>query len=813
MDRREMAFRASQVARIARQRAAFSLRRPQWRREMLAALLVADDRLPSVRDALDARRWSEAQRRLRGVLLSRPSRFVLDPLRRDEIVTAIASHSPATDRADRILAGEYDLLGYEGLRCAHADGAVDWHRDPVSGGSAPCGYWSSIPYLDPRCGDHKVIWELNRHQHWLVLGRAAWVTGDRRYRDEIIAQLRSWLAANPPLAGINWASMLEVALRAISWVWGLHFLLALDDDERDDWLVDLLLGLDRQLEHVCGNLSTYFSPNTHLTGEALGLYLAGCALPELKHARRWSAVGRSVLLDEIDRQIFADGGHAERSMHYHRYTLDFYLLACAVARRVSDPAAAAFSRAVERLAVFARQMADERGTLPRFGDDDAGMLLPMCGRDPADASDSLWMAAQLLDRPDLAVGARPEESIWMGLSGAEGAEGAPRTPTSSLLAETGYAVSRGPRHHVVIDAGPHGFLSGGHSHADALSMVATFDGLPFLIDTGTAGYTMDPAIRDRFRSSRMHNTLTLDDRSQSEPAGPFAWRRTATGSAIRWVANPAFDAFDGTHDGYLPSSHRRFIFVLPRGIVVVADAVVDEAPHHAAVHWHIDASWRAEKFGQVFRFDRGGGRVRWLAHLSGESQVRIGSEDGLGWTSPAYGRSLACAAVRLTASRSPIWIVSAFTDGGAVPALDELDRARGHVVVRLRHEGRTDWFSFAMLAGDAVKGARIATSGLATDARVAHVATDRNGRVTQVGIVDGTFVSVDGSVTVGADEPVRDAAVMCDAQGRVHVVSSGPCGDLRIRRESGFRIQRQGCLRVEETGLIPCEETGLIPSP
>src|SRR5690606_7733997 len=116
---------------------------------------------------------------------------------------------------------------------------------------------------------------------WLSLGRALWLTGDAVYGREMVAQLRSWLAANPPLTGINWASMLELALRSLSWVSAIHLLLARQDEaagsarwhpEKEDdapWLIDMLIGLDRQLRHVASNLSTYFSPNTHLIGEAL----------------------------------------------------------------------------------------------------------------------------------------------------------------------------------------------------------------------------------------------------------------------------------------------------------------------------------------------------------------------------------------------------------------------------------------------------------------------------------------------------------------------------------------------------------------
>ena len=42
-------------------------------------------------------------------------------------------------------------------------------------------------------------------------------------------------------------------------------------------LVDLLVSLDRQLTHVQHNLSSYFSPNTHLSGEALALYAVSAA--------------------------------------------------------------------------------------------------------------------------------------------------------------------------------------------------------------------------------------------------------------------------------------------------------------------------------------------------------------------------------------------------------------------------------------------------------------------------------------------------------------------------------------------------------
>ena len=92
------------------------------------------------------------------------------------------------------------------------------------GKSSESKYFRFLPYLDfDRVGDHKVIWELNRHQHMVVLAQAWRLTNDTRYKNELFALLESWWLDNPVQRGINWASALEVAFRALSWTWVYHF--------------------------------------------------------------------------------------------------------------------------------------------------------------------------------------------------------------------------------------------------------------------------------------------------------------------------------------------------------------------------------------------------------------------------------------------------------------------------------------------------------------------------------------------------------------------------------------------------------------
>jgi len=390
MARTEVSWRVRAAARIAADRVSLRVRPQVWQRDDIRTALAVDILDAPLDVAIAARRWDAVHNRLAQRIRDRQSRFVLDHASAPALCEEVVRHDQpaparAAEQADAILGGRYDLLGYRGLTFAGPDGRVDWHLDPVHHARAPLRFWADVPYLDPAIGDHKIIWELNRHQHWLALGRALWLTGDARYGQRMIDELGDWLEANPPLMGINWASMLELAFRSMSWIWGLHFLLGADVPRTapsSPWLVDMFLALDRQLAHIERNLSIYFSPNTHLTGEALALYVAGVALPELAGSRRWRDTGRRILLEEIDRQILPDGGHVERSTHYHRYTLDFYLMALLTARRAGDAdAGRRFADACLRLAEFAHVMADANGRLPLIGDDDGGMLWPFAGRE------------------------------------------------------------------------------------------------------------------------------------------------------------------------------------------------------------------------------------------------------------------------------------------------------------------------------------------------------------------------------------------------------------------------------------------------
>lgn len=759
----ELRWRASSAMRTGTDRLGAALRTPRWERRDLPAALSSPSR---VLDAVSRGDWASVQAHLAESLCQQPSRFVIGPAMRSGVAARVTAVFPkarrdATQRAERVMRGEFDLLGFRSLRFGTSAASPDWHLDPVHQRRAPMLFWSAVPFLDPSCGDHKIIWELNRQQHLLVLGRAYWLTGDERYRERALTLIMSWLQSNPPLLGINWASMLELAFRSLSWVWAIHFFAEPDDRTGEPWLVDLLLALDRQLGHIERNLSYYFSPNTHLLGEALALYVAGQSLPLLASAPRYAATGRRVLIDQVQAQIAPDGGHAERSTHYHRYTLDFYVLALAVARITEDAEAiAAFSDAVTRLGGAARLLADHRGKLPHIGDDDGGVLLPICGRVPDDLRDSLIEAAALVDRADFRVGEAPEEAFWMlahpaltPLLQRARALPAPEGVASAALPDTGYYVSRSRAgDHLVIDAGPHGFANGGHAHADALSLTLGVRGVPLLIDPGTGSYTANPAARDRFRSSVLHNTLLVDGRSQSTPAGPFHWTTTASATAHIWRTSPGFDFLDASHDGYAPLRHRRHVLALHGDLLIVADLVEGTGSHDICLHWHLDPRWSADVAGRRALLRTAGERVE-LA-ISAGRLVRLGGDTGsadVGWHAPVYGRIEPTSTLRVSAAGPlPHWVVSVFGMNPSnevllvepVPIWTNAGTYSNTFGVRVERAHSIDHFGLATALEDAPDaGARPRQTwrigGVETDARMLFCRT--SGAVSRLALVNGSL--------------------------------------------------------------------------
>lgn len=559
-------------------------------------------------------------------------------------------------RAQAVRAGKFDLLGQHALDFG---APVDWQLEPTSGLRTPLVHWSEIDFLDPQvAGDKKFIWELNRQQHFMTLGRAYWRTGDEAYAETFAAHVAAWLDANPPKLGINWASSLEVAFRAISWLWAIYFFK--DAPALTPALfLRLLKSLYAHARHIETYLSTYFSPNTHLTGEALGLYYLGTLLPEFKRAAHWRTLGRRVLLEQLDRHIKPDGVYLEHSTYYQRYTADFYTHFRLLARANDEPLSAGAARQLqEKLTTLLEHLlyvTRPDGTTPYIGDDDGGRLASLDDRAPDDFRATLATGAALFARSDYkhVAGDAPESLLWLlgpdGLQAYDALAAHEPAALSRAFPDGGYYVLRDgwtrAANYMLIDGGPHGAaaLNYGHAHADALAFDLAAAGRTLLVDPGTYTYTGASEWRDHFRRSQAHNTLTIDDESSSVPAGPFRWQHVAHARTDAWRTTARFDYFAAAHDGYqrlaAPATHARSVLFLKRDYWLMRDRVETTGAHRSELSFHFahaampELAADAESVVRVTHPHAGGLELYAFAP-GGAWQMEMG------WVSPAYGARL-----------------------------------------------------------------------------------------------------------------------------------------------------------------------------
>jgi uncharacterized heparinase superfamily protein len=515
-----------------------------------------------------------------------PSRFFAGVENLRWAARAVPGHRDAVlSSAAAILQNRFDLLGYRTLWFGDP---IDWHLDPVWSRRAPRVHWTELDPLDPaEVGDSKVVWELNRHQWVARLAHAYVLSGDERYAERALAAIESWIEANPYGIGVNWASSLEVAYRLMSWSWTLMLVrdsAALSARRLSAMLASVWL----HANYVARFLSFYFSPNTHLTGEALGLFYAGNLFAEFSDAHRWRRLGAQVLIAESTSQICADGVHFERSTCYHRYTVETYQQFLLLAARNRVPVPVELGDRVGRMVDFLLAVRRPDGALPEVGDADGGRLLPLVERGQCDPRGVLAVAAAMFGRGDCAGAAdtmTPDVPWLMGEEGVRSfAAATPSKPAgaaSRVFPSGGYAVMRTgwqrDAHQMIVDVGPLGCaFSAGHGHADLLSIQCSAFGEPVLVDPGTYCYTPETEWRNFFRGTAAHSTVMIDGRDQVEPEGPFSWRWRPRVRVREWRTDTGCDVVDASHDGYAGLTHRRRVmFVKPDYWIVVDDVTAD----------------------------------------------------------------------------------------------------------------------------------------------------------------------------------------------------------------------------------------------
>lgn len=551
------------------------------------------------------------------------------------------------EAADRVLRHEFDLLG---SGCMNLGPALPWHTDFKASRDWPLHYAPDIEYAElDRPTDVKVPWELSRCQHFTTLGQAYWLSGDERYAEEFVAEVEDWIARNPWGYGVNWACAMDVALRAVSWIWGFHFMSGSAACASREFRGAFLRMLYLHGEHVATHIERSDVNGNHYLCDGVGLVFLGAFFQTTRKGGLWQRLGREIVVQEIFNQTSVDGVDFEQSTAYHRLVLEAFLTAYRLLELQGDPVPAEALARLERMLEFVEAYVKPDGTAPLIGDADDGRIQKL-GRQPiTDHRYLLAAGAVLFDRPDFkrAAGDFGEEAFWLLGPDAARRFDDIKTATTPLASRAfpagGYYVLRSDRAHVVVDCGEVGMQGrGGHGHSDITSIEVWLDGKNLVSDCGAYLYTASREWRNAFRSTAYHNVVQVDGEELNRLVSPdqlWQLRDDARPLDVSWTWGERQDRFRGGHTGYArldpPVRVTRDVTLVKHGPeIFVRDFIEGAGRRELTWRFHFDPLVSAEIDGHDVRLSIGNWES-WLQILDAPDEVTLGVERG--WSSPSYG--------------------------------------------------------------------------------------------------------------------------------------------------------------------------------
>jgi hypothetical protein len=584
---------------------------------------------------------------------------------------ALAPEDPASawrarliGRADRIAA---QRLSFFDLDDVNLGDPIVWNRDCATGKRTPVGFAEAIDYRDISVtGDCKVVWEPNRHHQLVTLGRAYRATGDEKYARAVVEQIDSWIEQCPFGYGMNWRSPLELGVRLINWTWAID-LIADSPAMTAAFDARLLQSVTLHTWDIARKYSRGSSANNHRIGEAAGVFVATSYFSDVPDAARAGDESQRILCEEIQAQTYDSGATREQAFGYHLFVLHLFLAAGLAGRRSGRDFPSAFWLRLEQMFDYAGAIADG-GPPPFYGDADDGYVLDL-GDPIGDIGSLMQVGAAVFERPTRGGGSVvPSEAVhWLFGTTAQSRRAASLEIAtgieleSAAVTDAGYYILQWGRQQspdrvsVVFDCGELGFGSlAAHGHADALAIAVRAAGVDILVDPGTYDYFSFPEWRRYFRSTRAHNTVTIDGVDQSEQLGLFLWGHRASARCLDWRPRPGGGVAAGEHDGYrrleAPATHRRRLD-LDRSTrtLTIVDEIASGGAHDVDVSFHFgeQCDVRADGARLSITFPGGTSTLALDSRLT-LSLIKAGEPEQGGWVSRGYHRKSAAWTARGT---------------------------------------------------------------------------------------------------------------------------------------------------------------------
>lgn len=427
-------------------------------------------------------------------------------------------------------------------------------------------------------GDARTNWELNRHFQFSILAKNYYLTRDEKFLNELIELFNDWNHNNPFLKGISWTSVMEVSIRAYSWIMTLIFLRASLIDNKE--ILDKFeIGIINMIDYTDKHHSMYSSANNHLIVEMVVIGIAGV----LFNHEAWYKKSIEILDKELVIQNYSDGVNKEHALHYQTFVMESISLLMLILKRNNIQYPKNWNDLLAKMSEFIADNMDCKNNVSNLGDSDEGKILDLCGRHTNHYKYVLELTSLILNRKYVELNEVHENINWLfSKEEIDSVKIKYDNKNSKCYREGGYTIMKSiPSNKnelmFVIDHAELGFGSiAAHGHADSLSFTMHINGNRVFIDPGTFIYHIDLKSRDYFRKTINHNTVTINKKDQSEMLGAFLWGKRANTTLEKYEIDSNSEILVASHDGYKPIIHRRKYLYNRKNNMLIKDILLGE---------------------------------------------------------------------------------------------------------------------------------------------------------------------------------------------------------------------------------------------
>jgi heparinase II/III-like protein len=504
-------------------------------------------------------------------------------------------------RADQIINHDFTWIT---PRCPRFKDQINWHSTFNNNNSWPLDFFMDLDYsTEKRPGDVREVWELNRQQFFITLGKAYFNSGDQKYAQKFSELVESWIKTNPCGYGINWLHSQETGIRMMSWIWAFYFFK--DSVSFSEKLkIDFLKSLYQHAEFTFLTLSRGLTTHNHLVSEICGLLIFSMMFPEFKKSKKWFRISLKIYKREVLKQIWESGPSAELSTNYHLFVLDSFLQTYVLLIQNGHSLSKEISNRIEMMIEYASYFTKPDGSIPKIGDNDSGRTFRLSEVDENERRYYLSAGSVLFNRADFKKLSPKffEEAFWLlgseGLSKFNVIHESENIILSKSFEPTGFAVFRDgvdtQAAHLVFRGGPTKLrknVSTSHNHADFLSFELYKNGRSILIDPGTYLYSFHDDWRFYYRKTFCHNTVSVDGvDSANVTASRFGLPSIPLSKLNSVLHTKEYDFIDMTSTGYhsIGISHRRKLLFVKQKYILVLDILEGDGEHKISQNLNID---------------------------------------------------------------------------------------------------------------------------------------------------------------------------------------------------------------------------------